>query len=268
MSQEFEKYTPQDHQMWQRLYHRQMEVLHNRAASGFMDGLQALQMGPEGIPHYGQLSDRLEQVTGWRLQGVTGIVPNDVFFRLLARRQFPVTTWIRQPAQMDYLMEPDLFHDVFGHVPLLADTAYASFLEALGQLALPYMDNPLAIELLSRIYWFSVEFGLIAEDNALRIYGAGILSSPGESVFCLSPQVPRFYFNLQELFHTPYINHRMQDRYFVIESYDELYACTTRLPGLLDKELKLAQGFAHELLSYGLVIPRELLPRPVAADRE
>lgn len=259
IDQKYDAYTPADHQMWQRLYARQMEVLAPRAASGFLQGLEVLHMGPEGIPHYGRLSERLQQATGWTLVGVKGIVPNDVFFRLLAEKRFPVTTWIRKPEQMDYLEEPDLFHDVFGHVPLLADTAYCAFLEGLGHLAMQYMDNELAIELISRIYWFSIEFGLIAEPAGMRIYGAGILSSPGESVFCLSSEPPKAFFNLQELFHTPYIKHRMQDRYFVIDSYEQLYRSMEQLPALLARELQIAGTYRHDVMTYGLAIPRELL---------
>jgi phenylalanine-4-hydroxylase len=260
IEQAFDRYTAQDHHMWQRLYDRQLDVLAKRADDAFIEGLQLLSMTPDGIPHYGQLSDRLAGQTGWRLRGVTGIVPNDLFFQLLAQQEFPVTTWIRRPEQMDYLMEPDLFHDVFGHVPLLAQPQYAAFLQALGQLAMPHLHNPLAVELLSRVYWFTIEFGLIRHGTQdLRIYGAGILSSPGESVFCLSRAVPRFRFNVPELFHAPYINHRMQDRYFVIDSYDQLFGGIAHLQHALEQELALAQGFDHRPETYGLVIPRELL---------
>ena len=158
-----------------------------------------------------------------------GIVDDRTFFELLATRCFPATTWLRTPAQLDYLEEPDMFHDVFAHVPLLTDAFFADFLQAVGILALRHLHDPYAIELLSRLYWFTVEFGLITEGGSLRIYGAGILSSAGETQFCLGDGPIRRPFNVADILATPYVKDRMQDVYFIIDSYEQLVASVPAL---------------------------------------
>jgi phenylalanine-4-hydroxylase len=257
--QHHEAYSTEDHAIWQLLYERQMDILANRASSDFLAGLQQTGMTPEGVPFYAEITERLLAKTGWQLHPVVGIVPNDLFFKLLSEKKFPVTTWIRTRQQLEYLEEPDLFHDVFGHVPLLVDIKYCAFLEALGHLALKYIDNTLVIELLARLYWYTIEFGLQQTPDGIRIYGAGILSSPGESVYSLSQEPTKAFFNVQEIFHTPYIKEKFQSQYFIIKSLEQLYAQTPTLEALLHEELFLATTYTSAPEQYGVAKPVDSL---------
>ncbi len=167
---------------------------------------------------------------------VAGLIPEDEFFQLMANRKFPASTWLRTFSKIDYLEEPDMFHDVFGHVPLLTNQSFVDFLQALSQIALRYIDNPWAIQLISRIYWFTVEFGLIREDNQVRIYGAGILSSAGETAFCLSDRATHIDYDVATIMRTPYRKDVFQERYFVVDSYEQLYHSTDQIEAFLEKE--------------------------------
>lgn len=221
-NQEYTHYTDADRWVWQALFTRQMQVLPTVASSRFLAGLPGVDFRVGNIPDFAEVNPLLNQATGWHLVAVPGIVDDRTFFELLASRRFPATTWLRTPAQLDYLEEPDMFHDVFAHVPLLTDQHFVDFLQAMGALALRYLHDAYAIELLSRLYWFTVEFGLIVEDERLRIYGAGILSSAGETTFCLGDQAARRPFDVAAILATPYVKDRMQDVYFIIDSYEQL----------------------------------------------
>ena len=167
--------------MWRALFERQARILHGRAFQGFLDGLSGLGVAADGIPEFDRLTDILDAATGWRIVAVPGLVPDDVFFRHLAARRFPVTNWIRTRHQMDYLQEPDVFHDIYGHVPMLMDPAFADYLQAYGRGGLKALRVD-ALPYLARLYWYTVEFGLIQTPAGLRIFGSGIVSSKGESV--------------------------------------------------------------------------------------
>jgi phenylalanine-4-hydroxylase len=231
-------YTEDDHAVWRTLFERQMTLLPGRAATDFLEGGKKLGFGPEAVPDFDDVNRRLAPMTGWQITRVPGIVANDVFFGLLAEKKFPVTGWIRSRDRLDYLEEPDIFHDMFGHVPLLSDPSYTAFLEALGRLAVVRIDDESAVECLARVYWYSIEFGLMAESGGLRIYGSGILSSPGETRFCLTDAAAKLSFDLSVIFRTPYVKDRFQDRYFVIQSLGELYRTAELLPQALSKELQ------------------------------
>ena len=164
---------------------------------------------------------------------VPGIVDDAIFFQLMANRKFPASTWLRKMSELDYLEEPDMFHDVFAHVPLLTNQAFVDFLQELSKIGLEYIDNKWAIELLSRVYWFTVEFGLIREAEGLRIYGAGILSSAGETLFSLSEKPKRFEYNVEQILNTPYRKDTFQDRYFIIDSYEQLYESLPEIKKLI-----------------------------------
>ncbi len=233
LQQEYSRYTADDQWVWQTLFARQLRVLPAVASGRFLEGLPRVDFQPSQIPDFRIVNPLLAQATGWTLVAVPGIVDDRTFFELLAQRHFPATTWLRTPAQLDYLEEPDMFHDVFAHVPLLTDRFFADFLQALGALALRHLADAHAIELLSRLYWFTVEFGLIAEAEGLRIYGAGILSSAGETAFCLSETPTQRPFDVPTILATPYVKDRMQDTYFVIESYEQLAACIPALETVL-----------------------------------
>ncbi len=220
--QDWAAYTPAEHAMWDRLFERQSTMLAGRVVDEFMDGLDVLRMTKPGIPDFTELSDRLMAKTGWQVVAVPGLVPDRVFFDHLANRRFVAGRFIRTPEQLDYLQEPDIFHDVFGHVPLLANPVFADYMQAYGEGGLR-ADGMGAIARLARLYWYTVEFGLIRQDDRLKLYGAGIVSSHGESIFALDDPSPnRLGFNLERLMRTPYRIDDYQQTYFVIDSFEDL----------------------------------------------
>jgi phenylalanine-4-hydroxylase len=221
--QEWRSYTPAEHAMWDRLFDRQANLLVGRAAQAFMDGLKVLQLSKPGIPDFEELSERLRALTGWTVKAVPGLVPDDVFFQHLANRTFVAGRFIRTPDQIDYLSEPDVFHDLFGHVPLLANPVFADYMQAYGQGGLRSLGFD-ALHHLARLYWYTVEFGLIREPKgALKIYGAGIVSSFGESRFALESASPnRIAFDLMRTMRTQYRIDDYQQTYFVIDSFADL----------------------------------------------
>ncbi len=224
-AQNFAQYTAADHNTYRRLYARQVQQLPGLACDEFISAVQRLGE-PERIPHFDAVSDQLIKATGWQLVGVPGLIPEAAFFALLAARKFPVTDWIRRPDEFDYVVEPDLFHDLFGHVPLLFNQTFADYMQAYGAggLKAGRLD---AGELLARLYWYTVEFGLIHTPAGLRAYGAGILSSAGELQHSVrSPQPKRVAFDLQRLMRSRYRIDTYQTGYFVINSFDQLFAAT------------------------------------------
>ncbi len=219
-------YTAQEHATWVTLYERQAEVLPGRACEAFLKGLHALDLHGEGIPDFEQLSDKLERLTGWRVVAVPGLVPDEVFFDHLAHRRFPAGNFIRRADQLDYLQEPDVFHDVFGHVPMLTDPVFADYMQAYGKGGQRAMSMG-RLRNLARLYWYTVEFGLLGTPEGLRIYGAGIVSSRTESVFCLEDPSPnRIGFDLERVMRTPYRIDDFQQVYFVVPSLDHLLEVT------------------------------------------
>lgn len=229
MIQEYDKYTIEDHSIWSQLYREQMKQLPSMASKAFMEGIKKVGFQENEVPRFTEVNHRLKNETGWCVYVVPGYVENKPFFTHLANKEFPVTTWLRDKAQFEYIVEPDMFHDVFGHVPLLSEQFFCDFLERISAIGLKYIDNPNAIELISRVYWYTVEFGLIQEQEGLRIYGAGILSSPGESRYSLSTQAVRHPFDVDVILETSYIKEKFQEQYFVIESYEQLYNCVPYL---------------------------------------
>ncbi|MEM7547725.1 MAG: phenylalanine 4-monooxygenase [Pseudomonadota bacterium] len=222
IDQRWDAYSADEHVRWDQLTERMMSILPGRACRQFMTATETLKLSEGGIPDFKRLSDRLEARTGWRVVGVPGLVPDEVFFDHLANRRFPAGCFIRDADEMDYIEEPDVFHDVFGHVPLLADPVYADFMEAYGKGGLRALSrNGLAN--LARLYWYTIEFGLIREDGGLRLFGAGIMSSPTETVFALEDPSPnRIEFDLERVMRTNYRIDDFQQTYFVIDSFDDL----------------------------------------------
>lgn len=224
--QNWDAYTPEEHAVWDTLYERQIKLLPGRASKAFLRGLDLLKLSESGIPNFEDLSQRLMKATGWQVVAVPGLVPDDVFFDHMANRRFVAGNFIRRADQLDYLQEPDVFHDVFGHVPLLADPVFADYMEAYGRGGLRALEHG-ALKQLSRLYWYTVEFGLIEEDDDLRIYGAGIVSSYGESRFALDSDSPnRIGFDLKRVMRTNYRIDDFQQNYFVIPSFDALLRVT------------------------------------------
>jgi phenylalanine-4-hydroxylase len=222
IDQDWSSYSPAEHDRWDRLFKRSRAILHDRACDEFLAMMHALKLSESGIPNMDRLSDRLEKLTGWRVVPVAELVPDEVFFNHLANRRFPAGAFIRSEQEMDYLEEPDVFHDVFGHVPLLANPVYANFMQAYGKggqraMSLGRLPN------LARLYWYTVEFGLIRTPAGLRIFGAGIMSSTTESVFALESDSPhRIGFDLERVMRTKYLIDDFQQTYFVIESFEKL----------------------------------------------
>lgn len=220
--QRWADYTAEEHAMWDRLFARQSNLLPGRVVPAFMDGLEILRMSKPGIPDFDELSERLMKATGWSVVAVPGLVPEGVFFEHLANRRFVAGRFIRTPGQIDYLEEPDVFHDVFGHVPLLAHPVFADYMQAYGEGGLRSMRFG-ALHKLARLYWYTVEFGLIRDGGGLKIYGAGIVSSHGETLFALdSPSPNRLGFDLERVMRTKYRIDDYQQTYFVIDSFDAL----------------------------------------------
>jgi len=220
--QEWDRYTPAEHAVWDRLFARQTGMLEGRVTSAFLRGLDVLRLSRAGIPDFAELSQRLEVLTGWRVVAVPGLVPDAVFFEHLANRRFVAGRFIRRPDQLDYLQEPDVFHDLFGHVPLLSDPAFADYMQAYGAGGLRALQFG-ALEKLARLYWYTVEFGLIREGGGLKLYGAGIVSSFGESTFALDDPSPnRIAFDLDRVMRTDYRIDDYQQSYFVIDSFEQL----------------------------------------------
>ena len=239
--QEYAAYTAADHDTYRRLYERQRALLPGLASQAFIDALPSLGAS-DRIPRFEEVNERLYKATGWELVGVPGLIPEVPFFTLLANRKFPVTDWIRKPEEFEYIVEPDIFHDLFGHVPLLFNPVFADYVQRYGQGGLKAQGLG-SCEMLSRLYWYTIEFGLIREAGQLRAYGAGILSSSGELAYSVqSPEPQRIPLALERTMRTKYKIDTYQQTYFVIDSFEQLFEMTAadfapiyeRLRGLLE----------------------------------
>jgi phenylalanine-4-hydroxylase len=228
IDQNWDGYTDAEHQVWITLYERQAALLPGRACDPFLKGLDALDLRRAGIPDFARINEELQRLTGWTVVAVPGLVPDDVFFEHLANRRFPAGQFIRKPEQLDYLQEPDVFHDVFGHVPMLTDPVFADYMQAYGKgglraLKLGHLTH------LARLYWYTVESGLLQTAAGLRIYGAGIVSSRAESIFALDDPSPnRLAFDLERVMRTPYRIDDFQQVYFVVPGLQTLLDVTVR----------------------------------------
>jgi len=222
IDQDWSRYTAEEHRVWVTLYERQTALLPGRACDQFLKGLEALDLHGKGIPDFEVMNLKLKALTGWTVVAVPGLVPDEVFFDHLANRRFPAGSFIRRPDQLDYLEEPDVFHDVFGHVPMLTDPTFADYMKAYGEGGLRAMSLG-RLHNLARLYWYTVEFGLMETPQGLRIYGAGIVSSRGESEFSLEDPSPnRLGFDLVRVMRTPYRIDDYQQVYFVLPSLQRL----------------------------------------------
>ena len=246
IDQRWNAYSAEEHARWDALTERMMKLLPGRACREFMAAAETLKLSEGGIPDFERLSDQLEALTGWRVVGVPGLVPDEAFFDHLANRRFPAGCFIRDADEMDYIEEPDVFHDVFGHVPLLANPAYADFMAAYGRggqraMSLGRLKN------LARLYWYTIEFGLIREGDGLRLFGAGIMSSPTETVFALEDASPnRIGFDLERVMRTNYRIDDFQQSYFVIDSFDALLDAAMQDFGPLYERLGGGAEYAPE----------------------
>ena len=223
--QNWSSYTAQEHALYARLFARQWKQMPGQACAEFIESLGRLGI-ETAIPRFEEVSASLRQATGWEIVAVPGLIPEHAFFALLANRRFPVTVWLRKPEEFDYIVEPDVFHDLFGHVPLLFNPVFADYMQAFGQGGLK-AEGLQALQYLARLYWYTVEFGLISTDAGLRVYGAGILSSAGETVYSLTnANAQRIGFGLKRVLRTPYKIDDYQATYFVIDSFRQLFDAT------------------------------------------
>ena len=222
VAQRWSSYQPEDHAVWAALYRRRMASLERQASRRFLDGLDAIDLDPDQIPDLRKVNARLRPLTGWSALPVAGFLEAPAFFASLAKRQFPTTVTIRSPESLDYTPAPDIFHDVFGHVPLHADPTFADFLRQFGARAAEATD-PTEVERLARLFWFTVEFGLIREGGEVRAYGSGLISSSAEAAHALSESCERRPFDAEAAMATPFEIDRLQPMLFVAEDFEELF---------------------------------------------
>jgi phenylalanine-4-hydroxylase len=256
--QDWGRYSSAEHAMWDRLFERQAGLLPGRVTPEFMNGLDVLRLTKPGVPNFEELSERLHRATGWSVHAVPGLVPEETFFEHLAQRRFVAGRFIRKPEQIDYLQEPDVFHDVFGHVPLLVHPVFADYMQAYGQGGLRSMEYG-ALDKLARLYWYTVEFGLVRSGAELKLYGSGIVSSYAESLFALDDSSPnRLGFNLKRVMRTRYRIDDFQQTYFVIDSYEDLLkqTLTTDFAPLYAELSAEADLDPHEVLPADTVYTR------------
>ena len=263
--QRWSDYTPEEHRVWDTLFQRQAAQLQHRATQPYLAGLDLLRFDHGGIPEFGELSERLDKLTGWQVVCVPGLVPEAIFFEHLANKRFVAGRFIRRMDQLDYLEEPDIFHDVFGHVPLLGNPVFAAFLHEYGKRA---SADPKLVTRMARLYWYTIEFGLVREAGALKLYGAGIVSSHGESEYALDSSIPnRIAFDLARVLRTDYRTDDFQESYFVLDSFETLLDRTLQthfaaLAAELDALPDLAPG---AVLASDTVITRGTRQTAVAA---
>jgi phenylalanine-4-hydroxylase len=257
IEQDWQRYTPEEHATWGTLFRRQSKLLPGRACAEFMDGLKGLHLDEDQIPDFRRLNEHLHKLTGWTIVAVPNLVPDDIFFGHLANRRFPAGRFIRRPDQLNYLQEPDVFHDVFGHAPMLTNPVFADYMQAYGKAGLA-ADAQDSLEYLARLYWYTVEFGLIERNNELSIYGSGIVSSYTESRYALEdPRPKRVAFELKRVMRTKYRIDDLQELYFVIDSFDQL-------PNAIGPRLPRAIAEVKGLPSYA---PTEAVMGDVLVDR-
>lgn len=233
----YQDYTAEDYKVWKVLYDRQMNILETLVCVEYLQAIQTVGFTADKIPNFEEIAKVLKPITGWSLETVPHISEQKDFFQFLSQRKFTATCWLRSMEQLDYLEEPDMFHDVFAHVPLLSNTEYCGFFDGISKIALDHIDNPKAIELLGRLYWFTIEFGLIREADKLKIYGAGVISSKGETLNCMSDKTTKLDFEVDAVFNTDFRTDILQDKYFVIDSFEQLFLSLPEVRSKLEEAL-------------------------------
>ncbi len=225
MKQDYRTYTNNDHDIWSLLFQRQVAALEDKVCSAYFQSLDRLKevLNPQNIPDFNKLNDTLKKETGWAIQVVDGLIPVDAFFELLSQKKFPSSTWLRTKEQLDYLEEPDMFHDVFGHIPLLVNPDYSRFMQTFGEIGYAQRHSTDMVLRLQRLYWYSIEFGLIREANTRKIYGAGIVSSCKETFHVFDKEIVVLPFDINHMMDRDFIISEIQQTYFEITSFQQLY---------------------------------------------
>jgi len=239
VSQDYDRYTSTDHETWAILSERQGKLRDGRIAREYTDGFEQLQLDKDRVVNIEEMSKRLEAISGWTLIPVTGLIPTRDFFYMLINKKYPVTIYMRKPHEIDFSEQPDIFHDVFGHLPLLTNEKFVKFLTAYSIIALKYINNDRAIEYLGRLYWYTYEMGLLREEGSFKPYGGAVITSAGEIENLNNPDVPKYNFDLDRVFQTPYNPYRLQKEYFVINSFDDLFDCIKDIENKLIEHLLL-----------------------------
>lgn len=232
MQQQWDKYTEENHDVWRLLYERRMQQLADNGSEVFLSGAKRIGLRPDRVPDLREVNQRLEPLTGWQAVPVGGFLPAREFFGSLAERRFPTTVTIRPREQLDYLPEPDIFHDVFGHVPLHADPAFADFLQTYGRIAVNAQSDA-DVERMTRLFWFTVEFGLVHEGGRTKVYGSGLISSHGDAANALGPNCDRRPFSLDAVFEQDFRIDQLQPILFVVDSFEELFAAAREAERLI-----------------------------------
>ena len=230
IEQSYDSYDEEAHAVWKLLYERRMDSLVHTGSKTFLDGLDGIGLDSARVPNLEQVNEMLASRTRWAAKGVGGFIPARQFFHCLSRRRFPTTLRVRPRAQLDYLPEPDIFHDVFGHVPLHADPVFADFLQRFGELAAAAKTDE-ETEMMARLFWFTVVFGLISENDSIKVYGSGLISSHGDAANALGPRCKRRKFTLDAVIGQPFEIDHFQDVLFVVDSFDELFAAVEEMRG-------------------------------------
>jgi phenylalanine-4-hydroxylase len=234
--QDYSLYTEADHKVWSLLFHNQTVSITDKALPAFLKGIAEIELSANKIPDFEKVNRKLLPITGWQITAVEGIVPYQEFFELLSSKRFPCTTWIRKESELGYIEEPDIFHDLFGHVPLLAHSLFSDFVCSIAHIALENLGNTYVIDLISRLYWFTVEFGLVREPNTLKAYGAGILSSISETKFSLESQESvQHPFCIDKILQANYSIDTIQKEYYIVKGLEELHSIIILLKDKLRK---------------------------------
>jgi phenylalanine-4-hydroxylase len=223
IQQDYSAYAPAQHAIWQELVSRRMPQLHQHACTEYLDGFEKIGLQPDSIPNLAEVNQRLEPLTGWNATPVSGFLPPDAFFEMLSARRFPTTTWLRGRESMEYTPEPDIFHDVLGHVPMHAHPVFADFLQHYGKVCAAVMGDKDKLERMGRLFWFTVEFGVIRQNGQVKLYGSGLISSHGESSYVIQggPQIRDF--NLDQVLNQEFKVSEMQKVLYAVESFDQIY---------------------------------------------
>ncbi|UOB18168.1 phenylalanine 4-monooxygenase [Abyssalbus ytuae] len=224
-TQDYQNYTKENLQVWRILFERQVENLKNKACVEYLESIDILSdvLNADEIVNFEKLDKKFNSLTGWSIEVVDGLIPVDEFFELLSRKKFPSSTWLRKKDQLDYLEEPDMFHDIFGHVPQLVQKDYSNFMQKFGEIGYKNKDNPEYVKQLQRLYWYTIEFGLLSENGKRKIYGAGIISSYKETNHIFETDIEVIPYNIKQIMDTEFIISDIQSHYFEIESYKQLY---------------------------------------------